>query len=416
MFQSPSDQTLLGNKFNYQWEDFSQNPVFDDGHGLPSQGHLGNCYWISPLVSIYVLHPNQIKSLFLDIQQNSSVVKLCVDGEWMIIQVDHIFPIIKPQQPAFTKLIDGAIWAMILEKAWAQVYGSYSLICGGFNRSTLKNITAAPTNKFRTLDPQFNEIFLDLIKQKFPICANSRKQQKDQTLAKNHAYSIIEYNNNIITVRNPWGRKDSIKNMTIYQFIERFASIECCYYYQNYGYQYLEIQNTHLVRLQINVQLPGQYFFTINQRNKRWFREQKQQYQVSPSKITLYNQESILSSQTHNSNKELWINWNVQQIGLLYIDCEIFWIQDFYNKFIFSAYGPKCQIEICDQVIQINNKPTDQYPTFIQRDPELEQQQEESNLQLKTDIQQDIPEEEVEFNLIKQKTNQSDRACKCQIQ
>lgn len=44
-----------------------------------------------------------------------------------LITVDHYFPFNqKVEKPAYSKLVDGAIWAMVLEKAWAKLYGSYS--------------------------------------------------------------------------------------------------------------------------------------------------------------------------------------------------------------------------------------------------------------------------------------------------
>jgi hypothetical protein len=40
--------------------------------------------------------------------------------------VDHYFPFFKQKNnPSFTKRLEGAVWAMLLEKAWAKCFGSY---------------------------------------------------------------------------------------------------------------------------------------------------------------------------------------------------------------------------------------------------------------------------------------------------
>lgn len=99
-----------------------------------------------------------------------------MDGEWLLVTVDHYFPYNQAKGwAAYCKPLSGAIWAMVLEKAWAKIFGSYKKICGGFNRTTLRILTGASPNKYRTKDPYFDKLMEEVILYKFPMCCNSRK-------------------------------------------------------------------------------------------------------------------------------------------------------------------------------------------------------------------------------------------------
>lgn len=53
-----------------------------------------------------------------------------VNGLETPIIVDDYFPIVYGK-PAFCKTADGELWAMLLEKAWAKLHGSYMRTEGG---------------------------------------------------------------------------------------------------------------------------------------------------------------------------------------------------------------------------------------------------------------------------------------------
>lgn len=70
---------------------------------------------------------------------------------------------------------------------------------------------------------------------RFPVGANSKKIQSDDVFATNHAYSVLEITDETILVRNPWGLKNKDKHLLSWnEFKNRFASIECCYHFDNY--------------------------------------------------------------------------------------------------------------------------------------------------------------------------------------
>lgn len=49
--------------------------------------------------------------------------------------------------PAFSDSIDGGLWVILLEKAWAKVYKSYKKISGGLCLEALHDLTGAPVTE-----------------------------------------------------------------------------------------------------------------------------------------------------------------------------------------------------------------------------------------------------------------------------
>ena len=67
-------------------------------------------------------------------------------GEWKEIIIDDQFPCYnKLKGPCFTKGKGKELWVLILEKAWAKLYGSYQQIEYGLTREALHDLTGAPS-------------------------------------------------------------------------------------------------------------------------------------------------------------------------------------------------------------------------------------------------------------------------------
>lgn len=47
-------------------------------------------------------------------------------------------------EPAFSSSVDGGLWVILLEKAWAKIYKSYKKIEAGFTIEVLHDLTGAP--------------------------------------------------------------------------------------------------------------------------------------------------------------------------------------------------------------------------------------------------------------------------------
>lgn len=93
------------------------------------QGSLGNCYLLAALASLTTNDNfNFIKNAFITQQDNANhvyVTRWMIAGKTRYVAVDDWVPAIN-SRPAFASPSrDGDFWVMILEKAWAKIYGSY---------------------------------------------------------------------------------------------------------------------------------------------------------------------------------------------------------------------------------------------------------------------------------------------------
>lgn len=109
------------------------------------QGYLGDCYFLAGLAAL-AERPDRIFNLFLLREKNELSyysVKLLYRGKWQIIDLDDSIPFVF-STPAFGRSIEGELWVILLEKAWAKLYGSYKQIEAGFPEEPLHDLTGAP--------------------------------------------------------------------------------------------------------------------------------------------------------------------------------------------------------------------------------------------------------------------------------
>ena len=95
------------------------------------QGALGNCYFLCALASL-AEQPELIKRLF-DIQVVNEFgvhsVWLNINGNWQSFLLDEYFPSVQTRNGfdlSFSKTDQKELWVILLEKAYAKAYHSYS--------------------------------------------------------------------------------------------------------------------------------------------------------------------------------------------------------------------------------------------------------------------------------------------------
>lgn len=66
-----------------------------------------------------------------------------IDGIWQCVVIDDYFPTYNGK-PIFSKNNGNEIWVMLLEKAYAKIYGSYQAIEFGVTGLALSSLTGAP--------------------------------------------------------------------------------------------------------------------------------------------------------------------------------------------------------------------------------------------------------------------------------
>lgn len=137
----------------YTWDSWkthlSSNALFkgDPTYLDPNQGAAETCYFVAS-ISAAGEWPSLIKDMFITGTDDSSIglygVKFYIRGRPWVVHVDDKL-LFESGSLKYMKVADnGAMWAAILEKAWAKAKGNYAQTDGGFVVSGLRSITGAP--------------------------------------------------------------------------------------------------------------------------------------------------------------------------------------------------------------------------------------------------------------------------------
>lgn len=139
---------------NYEWRRASdvygaKLSIFDQISATDIvQGFCGDCYFLSSISSLAEF-PERVEKIFQTKQANEAgcyALRFYVNGEPHDVVIDDYFPWHKIKKTwAFSKSSnDGEIWVLLLEKAWAKIFGSYQRIEGGQAGEALPALTGAP--------------------------------------------------------------------------------------------------------------------------------------------------------------------------------------------------------------------------------------------------------------------------------
>lgn len=338
-------------------------------------------------------------------------IALCINGIWEEVIIDDLFPVDPKGEPAFTKSRKNELWVLLLEKAWAKIHGGYGNISVGLTREALRDLTGASAKTFFTKKEKNNgfRILQQSTKNEFIMTAgsdnlnNGKDAQIEKIgLAGSHAYSIIgayfigedadghrildagderlyARRNKLIRMvklRNPWGKgewngdwsdncpkwspqlkrlldlqekNDGIFFMDYSDFCKFFSDFQVCYYHENYRYSSLKLatMRNETIVLKISLAQKGEYYFSVNQKNKRFF-PSALNYAYSPLTFVLgavdeRNQPLFIGSSI-TTDKENWIQ-TVAAPGTYYALIKTPWKHN-VNEFSFSVYGPDT-VDIC---------------------------------------------------------------------
>ena len=197
------------------------------------QGELGDCYLLSAL-SVLAEWDGSVERLFVADKQSDAhgiyVVRLCVRGHWREIILDEMVPCFPDSQsrgqPVFSRGKGPELWVMLLEKAWAKVFGSYQVIVSGLPGESLTTLTGAPCTfvphgeptlwakvyEATTKDPTFKA------KCWFVVALLPQDPGYDLEslgLVAGHAYGVLDARQvtvpgsppvQLLQLRNPWGQ------------------------------------------------------------------------------------------------------------------------------------------------------------------------------------------------------------------
>eukprot|EP00929_Paragymnodinium_shiwhaense_P083360 TRINITY_DN44387_c0_g1_i1.p1 TRINITY_DN44387_c0_g1~~TRINITY_DN44387_c0_g1_i1.p1 ORF type:complete len:753 (+),score=120.28 TRINITY_DN44387_c0_g1_i1:201-2459(+) len=200
--------------------DWSTLAPGDIHHSHVDQGRLGDCYFLAAVIAVAYNHPELIRGMFErgSLMRNDKRVyttRWVVDGRLTRVAVDDMLPINSSDAvPFFVKEKDGHYWPLILEKAWAKIYGSFKAIEEGFAFEVLKAITRAPVEVH---DPakakdhsQFWKLLTDATDQGYPMAAGTKPGQNALGLEAAHAFAVLgartKDGSQLLEVVDPQGR------------------------------------------------------------------------------------------------------------------------------------------------------------------------------------------------------------------
>ena len=195
------------------------------------QGVLGDCWFMSALATI-AERPSLVERLFITKEFNPNGVyrvKLCKNGEWISVTVDDYFPCFPLGGPIFSRNHGNELWALILEKAYAKLHGSYFALRGGYSSEALLDLTGCPTLsltfddddvKNRIESASFWEEVKTYEDEGYLLSVSTPGEdrwadqgwvddEENSGLSPGHSYTILqvrEYKQHrLVCLRNPWG-------------------------------------------------------------------------------------------------------------------------------------------------------------------------------------------------------------------
>jgi calpain-15 len=189
-----------------------------------NQGELGNS-WLMSVFTALAEYPILIKRLFLTSRPNKYGVfkiKLCKMSRWRTFLVDDFFPCMPLGEPFFAKNIKLGYWVLVLEKAYAKLYGNYSQLAKGNPLNALIDTTACPTFSYDLTasnirdsisDGSFRQQIKNWKNKNYIIVASLKDQpqlQLQKSKPSDFSFSIIKtYQDDedlfLLCIRDPWG-------------------------------------------------------------------------------------------------------------------------------------------------------------------------------------------------------------------
>jgi hypothetical protein len=144
------------------------------------QGNLSNCYLLSAL-SALAEWPDRVRRIIPQAAANKKgiySIYLCKTGVFEEVILDNYFPAKYGKKLKFCHTRNGDIWAMLVEKAYAKIFGAYwNTGLGGCAVNALKDLTGAPSEIYKLASPTENEIWKKIkeaLDKKFVVIASSK--------------------------------------------------------------------------------------------------------------------------------------------------------------------------------------------------------------------------------------------------
>ena len=369
------------------------------------QGALGDCYMLCCLAAL-AERPNLVERLIITEEYNKVgcyAVWLCDAGTWKSVIVDDFFPVNRFNQPAFTKSNGPELWVLLIEKAYAKLFGGYDIIEGGLPQYALKDLTGAPYDQLESSDP--NEVWnllweankKDYLMTCYSKSTNIREERNPLGIVSGHAYSILDVREvvteketaRILQIRNPWGKfewkgawgdhsskwtPETIKQvpnfsraddgtfwMSVDDFVTYYEGVGICKLHEDYFYQSIQLshdkkvlpnfrarddefipyQNPNRTVVRLHLEHKTHLFLSVNQTDDRKFLTSPSFYQYSNVRIMVarVTPDGLQYVAGANNTDRDVVAEATLGRGIYLVTIEIVWEQEHHKKFTLSAYS-----------------------------------------------------------------------------
>jgi len=207
------------------------------------QGALGDCYLMAALAAVAKTDPLKIANMVRDNQNGTYTVTFHLDRMLSSVRGREVRDVVvKPEfiyngaAPMYAKEGDRdansgkvELWVMLVEKAWAQIKGSYKAIEGGDPGEAMAMITGEESDSFTPADEADGglERIGKALTDRHPVTAYTGKRDDwtkeqaaiaaERVIYGHHAYTVMSTAGGTFELRNPWG-SDHPKALTPAQF------------------------------------------------------------------------------------------------------------------------------------------------------------------------------------------------------
>ena len=200
------------------------------------QGGLGDCGSMSSFAALAQANPALLDSAIHDNEDGTYTVRLFVNGEVHYVTVTAEVPM-RNGVPVFAGIGDTAsdgsqeIWPLVLEKAYAQLYGSYNGIQTSWQGSVMTALTGEPSTTHMANQLAFDELATWIeqdqavtIQSLYDFQVGDNELYQNGDLIARHAYYIVgvDRDNGTVIVQNPWGWSEEPLELTYEQLQSSF--------------------------------------------------------------------------------------------------------------------------------------------------------------------------------------------------
>ena len=375
------------------------------------QGLIGDGYLIASLASLAEVS-QRIVNIFALYEEDPMFgkdhglysINIFLAGHPFELVLDDYFPCISEEKgSAFCQVVDGKLWPIMIEKAWAKLYFSYDNIDSGMSSDVLRDLTGAPVKSLWMEDDPENvwKELVDAHTKKYPMTAGSKEFNQgidfinEVGIVSSHSYSclggyevkkkdggvvklvkmrsvfpeaVYKGKWSLLSENNEWDDipekglfQEKIKHSKLVFFIEYddfqkyFDNVQFCLMNDSFQYSFLTKKVSKKVGeyFKINIPKEGRHYFSMSQEPlKRYSKTYRDKYDYAEIKVALGrnlgdNQFEYIAS-TQFGKKDVWVTHESETIpaGEYIMYAKVNWPAFNEKEATVSVYGTeKCRID-----------------------------------------------------------------------